>query len=59
MVSGLVEGLQAAEKSQAQADDEDVIKNAAANAYGGGADTVGTCSHIYQLGFSDPMVCHL
>ena len=59
MVSGLVEGLQAEEKGQVQEDAEDVIKNAAANAYGGGADTVGICTHIYILRFSDPAVCHL
>ena len=59
MVSGLVERLQAGEKSQVQADDEDVIKNAAANAYGGGADTVSSCTHIHTLRFSDPVVCYL
>ena len=37
MVSGLVEGLHTGAKGQLQDDDEDVIKNAAANAYGGGA----------------------
>ena len=40
MVLGLVEGLQAGEKTQVQEDEEDVIKNAAASAYAGGADTV-------------------
>ena len=53
MVSGLVERLQTGEKGQLQDDEEDVVKNAAANAYGGGADTVSS-TYSYMLALSDP-----